>query len=199
MGWCRRQRTTQVRWPFRWGQFGSLIFKRQASAHRELGQDRRLWDANTGKELRRFTGHSDRVTSAAISPDGEQVLTGSWDKTVRLWDSVSGKELRQFIGHSDRVYAVAFSPDGKHILTGARIRPRACGTAPPAKNFASSSAIRIGFIRWPIPRMASTYSREVGIRPRCYGTVSPEMNYASSLAIQIGSMRQPFPRTASTY
>ena len=130
----------------------------------------RLWDAQTGKELRQFTGHSDGVTSAAISPDGKQVLTGSWDKTARLWDVPQGKELRQFIGHSDGVYAVAFSPDGKQVLTGSADKTARlwdCATA--AKNSASSPAIRIGFIRWPFPRMASRCSREVGIRPRACG------------------------------
>ena len=45
----------------------------------------RLWDAQSGKELRTFAGHSDEVHSVAFSPDGKQVLTGSWDKTARLW------------------------------------------------------------------------------------------------------------------
>ena len=56
--------------------------------------------------------------SVCFSPDGKQVLTGSWDKTVRLWDVESGKELRRLEGHSDKVDSVCFSPDGKQLLTG---------------------------------------------------------------------------------
>jgi hypothetical protein len=56
----------------------------------------RLWDAESGKELRAFKGHSEQVQSAAFSPDGTRVATASWDHTVRLWDAVSGKELRAF-------------------------------------------------------------------------------------------------------
>ena len=36
----------------------------------------RLWDAESGKELRTFAGHADGVYSVAFAPDGRQVLTG---------------------------------------------------------------------------------------------------------------------------
>jgi serine/threonine protein kinase/Tol biopolymer transport system component len=77
----------------------------------------RLWDAQTGQELRRFEGHTDWVLSVAFSPDGRQVLTGSWDGTARLWDAQTGQELRRFEGHTWWVYSVAFSPDGRQVLT----------------------------------------------------------------------------------
>lgn len=45
----------------------------------------RLWDANTGEQLAQFSDHANGVRSVAISPDGQQFLTGSYDQTVRLW------------------------------------------------------------------------------------------------------------------
>ena len=67
--------------------------------------------------LRIFTGHTDRVTSVAFSPDGSKVLTGSADETVRLWEVESGSELHRFAGHT-AIYSAAFSPDGSRIVTG---------------------------------------------------------------------------------
>jgi hypothetical protein len=78
----------------------------------------KLWEVETGKELRSFNGHADGVMSVAFSPDGRRVLTGSNDKTAKLWEVETGKELRSFTGHSYSVGSVAFSPDGRRVLTG---------------------------------------------------------------------------------
>jgi WD40 repeat protein len=46
----------------------------------------RIWDAETGKELKTLYGHTGEVESVAFSPDGKRVVTGSRDKTARIWD-----------------------------------------------------------------------------------------------------------------
>ncbi len=62
--------------------------------------------------------HTDRLSAITFSPDGQTVLTGSYDGTARLWDLATGEPLRVLAGHSEHVVCVAWSPDGGRVATG---------------------------------------------------------------------------------
>ncbi len=73
----------------------------------------RLWDAETGGEVRKFCGHEAEVLSLAFSDDGRRILSGSADTTVRLWDVATSEELYRFAGHEADVINVAFASGGR--------------------------------------------------------------------------------------
>ena len=63
-----------------------------------------------------LSGHTELVSSAVFSPDGQRILTASYDNTARLWDG-QGQPLATLSGHTDQVNSAVFSPDGQRILT----------------------------------------------------------------------------------
>ncbi|MFJ1600284.1 WD40 repeat domain-containing protein [Streptomyces sp. NPDC088261] len=77
-----------------------------------------LWDAATGRPRATLTGHTETVVSAAFSPDGKTLATGSYDGTVRLWDVATEEVRATLTGHTSPVTAVAFSPDGRSLAAG---------------------------------------------------------------------------------
>ena len=50
---------------------------------------RRQHTSSTGQLRRTLQGHSRTVQAVAIAPNGDYIVSGSWDKTVRIWDSAS--------------------------------------------------------------------------------------------------------------
>jgi hypothetical protein len=46
----------------------------------------RLWDMETGQEVRQLKGHQGAVLSLAFSADGKQLVSGSCDTTALVWD-----------------------------------------------------------------------------------------------------------------
>jgi WD40 repeat protein len=72
----------------------------------------RLRDAVTLREKGSFKGHRDCVMSVAVSPDGQTLISGSWDKTVRIWDTATRRERATLDWGINSVLTVACSPDG---------------------------------------------------------------------------------------
>ena len=74
----------------------------------------RLWDAATGKELRRIEGRFHGIESLAFSADSKTVITSGSDNIIRLWDVATGTE-RAPRGNQGYVGGVTLSPDGRTL------------------------------------------------------------------------------------
>ena len=98
-----------------------------------------LWDVATAELLQTFRRPLDReipvgaaeeligdvptdlpanATSIVFSPDGQVLVSGSYDATIRLWDVATGEQLHTLEGHTYSITSVAVSPDGTRIASG---------------------------------------------------------------------------------
>lgn len=67
-----------------------------------------------------YQGHADAVSSAAYTPDGKLVVTGSFDRNARIFNAADGKLLRTLQGHTGQIFSVSVSPDGRQAITASR-------------------------------------------------------------------------------
>lgn len=69
----------------------------------------------TGRRLE-FLGHTEKINSVDLSPNGNYALTGGNDYVAYLWDTRSGQVIHTF-RHTSRVSSVYLDEYGRYALT----------------------------------------------------------------------------------
>jgi WD40 repeat protein len=90
----------------------------------------RLWDLNTGRQVRILGRHSREVNTLAVCPDSSCVVSGANDQVLKLWEIPSGRLVRTFTGHTGSIYCAIFSKDGQQLISGSGDPPHFEGRKP---------------------------------------------------------------------
>jgi WD40 repeat protein len=77
-----------------------------------------VYDAETGRHVRRLAGHAGPVWGLACLPDGRRMASVGGDRTLRVWDLTDGRELSKMGGHPGAAKCVAVTPDGRYAVVG---------------------------------------------------------------------------------
>lgn len=78
----------------------------------------KLWNINSGYEIRTFSGHEHTVNSLSLDPDSKYLASGSADKTARVWDVNSGQQLWKSPKRKQYVTTVAIHPTLTWVAVG---------------------------------------------------------------------------------
>ncbi len=78
----------------------------------------KLWDLNTGREVRSFLGHEGSVNCISFTHDAKFMVTSSSDNTAKLWNVSTGENIFTTPVADKFLTAAVFSPDSKYFFTG---------------------------------------------------------------------------------
>lgn len=74
-----------------------------------------LW--NKRKCTDRLVGHSDAIKTVVFSHNGQQIASGSIDKSIKVWSSTNKNVIKTLNGHNEGVNKVEFSNSDKYIIS----------------------------------------------------------------------------------
>ena len=74
---------------------------------------------NLKRALNVLKDHVSAVMSVSFSPTGQELVTGSYDRTVRLWDAREGRSRDVYhTKRMQRVFSTCFSADSSYVMSG---------------------------------------------------------------------------------
>jgi WD40 repeat protein len=82
----------------------------------ELSGD--LWAQPIWNLQQTINAHTDWVRCLSFTPDGDQLVSGSFDKTISVWQLDTGTAIHTLTNHLKGVFALAVSADGKLLASG---------------------------------------------------------------------------------
>jgi WD40 repeat protein len=77
-----------------------------------------LWDPQTCDYQLRLRGHDEMVVDAVFSPDGERLVTGSFDSMAALWNTGNDEIEARYETDVFAVESVAWQPGGDSLALG---------------------------------------------------------------------------------
>lgn len=80
----------------------------------------KIWDLESGREVRTLQDDDEEITCVQFSPDGQTLATAGVDRAIHLWNVSDWRERGSCHGHEQSVASLAWSPDSARLVSGGR-------------------------------------------------------------------------------
>ncbi|TAJ12102.1 WD40 repeat domain-containing protein [Marinilabiliaceae bacterium JC017] len=77
----------------------------------------KLWNVNTGKNIKVYSGHTKPVSAIDISPNGKYLLTASYDNSINLYMISTGDLIYHYVHHETPVLDVKWNNKGDEFYS----------------------------------------------------------------------------------
>jgi WD40 repeat protein len=79
----------------------------------------RLWNLQTGAEIKRLTGHDSSVNALALTTDQNTLISTGADRSINFWSLPEGEQIDQIQdAHDSSINALAVSNNGQWLASG---------------------------------------------------------------------------------
>ena len=77
--------------------------------------DIHIWNVQTGQLLDTLAGHEGPIAALEFTPDGNSLISGSWDHTIRLWSIFARTQSSEPLPTTSDLLCVAVRPDSQQL------------------------------------------------------------------------------------
>jgi len=148
---------------------GPLLFQTDDKSFffQDQGYSMNQFNLSADSVIRKFSGHSDKITSALLIQNGKRLITAGWDGSLKLWDVEKGSEILTFYA-LNQIDFLLKTPDNYYFAT---------------KNAVSEIGFTFGMKFYPFEQFDLKYNRPDIVLEKL-GNTSPELIAAYYRAYQ---------------
>ncbi|KAH0619834.1 hypothetical protein JD844_014165, partial [Phrynosoma platyrhinos] len=121
--WKWNEEKLDLKWTLEGHQLGvvsvDISHAGTVAASSSLDAHIRIWDLDTGKQIKSIDAGPVDAWSLAFSPDSQYVATGSHIGKVNIFGVETGKKEHSLDTRGKFILSIAYSPDGKYLASGA--------------------------------------------------------------------------------
>ena len=77
----------------------------------------RMWDGETGEQIKEIKGYASPVITACLTRDEQRLLVGGYHGVLKMYDLTTGRQIRRFEKHNSWISSISVDEEQKVVAT----------------------------------------------------------------------------------